>query len=88
MFKTKQLIVEAPDLKIEDECLHIANKEIPLQFVEQGDGGIILSYGFRAYEVRDDEDNLVASLMLDHHGTVCMYADEVEWLIEFIEEGF
>ena len=88
MFRTEQLIVEVPDLKIEDECLHIANKEIPLQFVEQGDGGIILSYGFRVYEVRDNEDNLVASLMLDHHGTVCLYADEVEALKEFIKEGF
>lgn len=88
MFRTEQLIVEVPDLKIKDECLYVANKEIPLQFVEEGDGGVVLSYSVKVYEVRDDEDNLVASLMLDDYGTVCLYVDEVEALKEFIKEGF
>lgn len=84
MFIAEASILEVPDFRIENSSLHFANyPEVQLEFVEDGDGGVLLSYGFKVYDLRDEEDDLVASLMLSQYGQVFVYAEDVPAIEEF-----
>lgn len=86
--KTATLIVSAADLKIDVErsTLQLANyPEVEIESISDFEISNILAYGVKAYEVRDREDDIVATVMVTEYDEVLLYSDEVDALEEYLK---